>query len=375
MKFAPNYRITPSLTKWLLEIERHREAINVLPITANLIASLRETARLMSTHYSTQIEGNALTPEEVGEVAKGKKGDFPGRERDEREVRNYFRALEYIEEQLKKKVKITEKLVQTTHSLVLTGSKKATPYREGQNVIKDGATGRIVYMPPEAKDVKPLMKGLFEWVDQEMDKKILPAPILSALVHYQFATIHPYYDGNGRTARLLSTFLLHKMGYDLKGIYSLEEYYAKNLQGYYGALSIGKSHNYYGGRAEADITPFLDYFLEGMAISFRSVRKKADRLKELDKDAPIKYQTEKLRELRPQQRQLFSLFIKNKEVSVNDIAQHLGLKPRSAYSLVKNSIEDDFMQIMNQSRKARTYGLTKKWELLIKKNKDQDIDR
>lgn len=87
--------------------------------------------------------------------------------------------------------------------------------------------------------------------------------------------IHPYYDGNGRTARLLTTFILHKTGYGMEGIYSLEEYYAKNLQGYYNALTIGESHNYYFRREETGITPFLEYFTEGMAIAFKRVREKA----------------------------------------------------------------------------------------------------
>ena len=80
--------------------------------------------------------------------------------------------------------------------------------------------------------------------------------------------IHPYYDGNGRTARLLTTLILHLGGYDLKGLYSLEEYYARNLGAYYEAISIGESHNYYMGRAEADVTKWIEYFVEGMAVAF-----------------------------------------------------------------------------------------------------------
>ncbi|WP_299272925.1 Fic family protein [uncultured Psychroserpens sp.] len=366
MKFDPNYTITLSLTKQLLEIERHKEAIDILPVTAPLIASLRETARLMSTHYSTQIEGNALTKEEVRKVAEGKKGGFPGRERDEREVRNYFRALEYVEQELKSGSKLTEKLIKTTHSFVLLGSKKATPYREGQNVIKDAQSGGIVYMPPEAHDVAPLMKGLADWINESIQQQELPAPIIAGLAHYQFATIHPYYDGNGRTARLLTTFILHKTGYGMKGIYSLEEYYAKNKNEYYKALTIGKSHNYYGGRAEADVTPFLDYFLSGMAVSFRSVREKAQELKDHNKEQKImSYQTETLRELKPQQRQVFSLFEKSKEVTTNDVAEHLGLSTRSAHGLVKKWLEGGFVEIVEQSRKSRTYSLSKEWEQLI----------
>ena len=365
MKFNPNYRITPKLTRQLLEIERHKEALSVLPITATLISSLRETARLLSTHYSTQIEGNSLTPKEVAQVAKGKQG-FPGRERDEREVRNYFHALEYIEKALNNKTPFSEKLIQTTHGLVLTGSKRATPYREGQNVIRDGAMGRIVYMPPEAHDVIPLMKELTTWTIAQINEKELPPPILAGLVHYQFATIHPYYDGNGRTARLLTTFVLHQMGYGMKGIYSLEEYYAKNLQAYYEALSIGKSHNYYGGRVEADITPFLDYFLEGMGISFRSVRQQAERMQQLEN--PVTDQAEKLRELRPRQRQILSLFAKQKEVSIQEVATHLEIHSRNAYTLIQKWIGQGFVQIENPSKKARTYGLAVEWEALVRKN-------
>ena len=81
----------------------------------------------------------------------------------------------------------------------------------------------------------------------------MPAPIVAALAHYQFATIHPYLDGNGRTARLLATLILRKAGYGFKGIYSLDEHYAKNLRAYYSALTVG-SHNYYEGRVEGDLT-------------------------------------------------------------------------------------------------------------------------
>jgi Fic family protein len=368
MKFEPNFKITPCLTKYLLEVERHKEAINVFPITAPLIASLRETARLLSTHYSTQIEGNMLTQSEVKQVVEGSKTGFPGRERDEREVKNYFKALEFVEQELKKESNINEKLIKTIHSLVLVGTKKGTPYREGQNVIRDGANGGIVYMPPEAPDVTPLMGELVDWINDAVQKDELPAPIIAGLAHYQFATIHPYYDGNGRTARLLTTYILHKTGYGMKGIYSLEEYYAKNLQGYYTALTIGKSHNYYGGRAEADVTPFLEYFLNGMAISFRSVREKAQELNKnhrLETLKTLSNQTEKLRELNPHQRQVLSLFIKQKEVSIQDVAEHLGLKNRSSYGLVKKWLDDGFIQIENTSKKARTYILASEWEALI----------
>lgn len=120
-------------------------------------------------------------------------------------------------------------------------------------------------MPLEAKDVQELMKEFIDWINEPNE---IPIPIKAAIAHCQFVTIHPYFNGNGRTARLLTTLILHKNGYDLKGIYSLEEYYAKDLQGYYDAITIGNSHNYYMGRAEADITKWIEYFINGMSVAF-----------------------------------------------------------------------------------------------------------
>lgn len=74
------------------------------------------------------------------------------------------------------------------------------------------------------------MSELIAWLNK--NKNEISVPILAAIAHYQYAAIHPYYDGNGRTARILTTVILHLHGYDLKGIYNPEEYYAKNLQDY-----------------------------------------------------------------------------------------------------------------------------------------------
>jgi len=98
------------------------------------------------------------------------------------------------------------------HALVMSDGRvrvKPTAYRDGQNVIKDSSSGVIVYMPPEASDVPYLMRSLVAWIKES---KELPCPILAGIAHYQFATIHSYYDGNGRTSRLLTTLLLHMGG-------------------------------------------------------------------------------------------------------------------------------------------------------------------
>jgi len=360
MVFTPKFQITAILTKLLMDIEASRQAVSSLPITVPVLTSLRESARLISTHYSTQIEGNRLTQKQVGDVLHG--GTFPDRARDESEVKNYYQALDFLDELIKAKTQqIDERDIQTLHGLVMEGKKQPSPYRDGQNVIKDSASGSIAYMPPEAKDVSVLMLDLIGWVNEEAGKAELPVPVIAAIAHYQFATIHPYYDGNGRTARLLTNLVLHKSGYGLKGIYSLEEYYATNLQAYYNALTVGESHNYYFGREQSDITAWVVYFCEGMADAFANVRLKASEAAKGEKTD----HSALLRELDQRQKQVLSLFAKSKYITTREIAELLKIHPRTALNLCKKWIDSAFIIQHGDANKSRKYELADKWLVLV----------
>lgn len=360
-EFSPKYRIANKLAASLLRLEGAKERINTLPITPTVLASLRQTAKLFSTHYSTSIEGNRLSEKDVEKVI-AKNQHFPGRERDEKEVKGYYRALAEVEELAKQSQPITEKQIQTIHGFVMgSGKKKASPtsYRGGQNVIKDSRSGRIVYMPPEAKDVPALMSGLVAWLNQTAEE--IPCPIRAALAHYQFATIHPYYDGNGRTARLLTNLILHLGGYGLKGIYSLEEYYARDLHAYYDVIAVGPSHNYYLGRAKADVTAWLEYFVDGMADAFSKVEEKA-------KEAQNRWETDKspaLRNLDPRQRKALTLFSRQKVITSNDLAALFIFAPRTARLLLQKWTRQGFLVVADPSKKARKYKLSSEFEKLF----------
>ncbi len=355
--FKPRFRITPVMTKALMEIEACRHTIADLPLTATLLDALRETARLLATHYSTQIEGNRLTPDQVQTVlARG--GRFPGRERDEREVKHYYLALKEVEILAQQEGPLTETQLKRLHGLVLEGRKRPTPYRDGQNVIRDGSSGRIVYLPPEATDVPVLMKELIQWINQEVATQELPVPIIAALAHYQFATIHPYYDGNGRTARLLTTLLLHRHDYGLKGIYALEEYYARHLQEYYDVLTVGPSHNYYEGRAKSAVTGFVAYFCAGMAEAFTKIQAQARKAQEQG----VSDQSLILRELDAQQRKALSMFRKARRITAKELADFFGLSSRSASDLCVKWVQEGFLVSANPSKKSRSYQLTPRYE-------------
>jgi Fic family protein len=360
MAFQPNFLISPETATALMAIEHARVAVDRLPVTPRLIASLRESARLLSTHYSTQIEGNRLTLPEVEQVIAGR-GGFPGRERDEREVRDYYKAVDHAETLAGKAIPLSPGDLQVLHGIAFEGKAKPTPYRDGQNVIRESGSDGIVYMPPEAKEVPALMEELVQWINDGIASRRLPVPVIAALAHYQFATIHPYCDGNGRTARLLTTLILHRCDYGLKGIYSLEEYYARNLSGYYGALTVGPSHNYHLGRAEVDVSGFVEYFCQGMAEAFEKVRARA----ESAGLSALPDKTAFLRELRPLQRQALGLFVKQQTVTAGELATYLGLSPRQAREQSAKWVVAGFIRVDNPSKKARSYQLEERFEQLL----------
>ena len=361
MSWNPKYTITKEVLSALTRIEKVKEAFTEKPLSPVLLASLHNTAKLKSVHYSTKIEGNHLTMEQVEKtlntMAKKASTYHP---RDEQEVKAYYNAISYMEKYLENNGTFTEEFIKKIHSLI-EGEKKITPYRESQNAIYNSTDGSLVYLPPEAKDVPVFMSDLVEWVKDNMEK--LPTPIVAGLFHYQFVTIHPYFDGNGRTARLISSFLMRKYGYGLKGIYSLEEYYAKDLGNYYQALATHPHHNYYEGRHEADLTNWLEYFTKGVAEAFENIEVKAE--EEVQKGftadkSPI------LRELDIKQRKALELFVEFKSITTNQLAGYMGISGQSARLLIAQWVDKGFVQMENTAKKNRTYTLTKQYEEVLK---------
>lgn len=358
MAFNPKYTINVNIINLLGKIETSRQVVMASPLTAHMIISLRESAKIASTHHSTYIEGNRLTLDEVRELIK-KQTHFPHKQKDEDEVRNYYDALEYVANEALKSNRLTKSIIQMLHGLSFHGKAKPTPYRDGQNVIRSGKL--VVYIPPKAEDVNPLMDDLILWVNQ-MIKEQLPIPLVAALAHYEFATIHPFYDGNGRTARLLVNFILHQNSYDLKGIYSLEAYYAKDLEAYYGALTVGNDEDYYEGeRSQADLTHFVEYFLKGMAEAFENVKAHAQ-------ESNIKGyadQSRILRMLSPQQKQALKLFSENREITSHQFADFFHITPRQARYTIDKWVKQRFLNVSIASNKNRTYTLVEDFENLI----------
>ena len=345
------FEFTPEIVRALQTIERARAEVQLTVLPPAVAEGLRLRARVRSTHFSTRIEGNRLTLVEAEQVLmEGRK--FPGRERDTLEVQHYFQALAQIEAWVDEAKPITDERIRQLHALVFSGKRtKLTPYRDGQNVIRD-STGGLVYLPPEATDVPELMHTLLEWINAAENEQ--PIPAVAGLAHYQFVTIHPFYDGNGRTARALATWILYRGGYDLGRFYALEEFYALDLQGYYDALVTHPHHNYYEGRNEADITSWLAYFVKGMATVFETVAREV-REKSVKPDVASEAL---LRKLDRRARIVLGLFARQDAINANDVARVLGLSPRQGRDLLIEWVSAGWLEVADASRKSRAYRLS-----------------
>lgn len=133
--------------------------------------------------------------------------------------------------------------------------------RRGNKIIKINYTG------PEAKKVPMLVKDLINWIEKSRKENIRPV-IVAAMIHSEIAAIHPFADGNGRTARILATLILYQRGYDFRKLFALEDYYNQDRPAYHKAIHLGKN---YQERVKSDTTRWLEYFVRGFNTEMQRV--------------------------------------------------------------------------------------------------------
>jgi len=269
--FKPKYKLTNSIIQTLTDIAESKAVIERAKILPQQEIKLRRQALVRMTHSSTAIEGNRLNIDEVGALLARKKIDAP--QRDIYEVQNYLRALKYIERIVKTKQSIKERVLLNIHKLVTYKTlpqEQCGKYRKGLVYVvrrRRGFPDEIVYTGPEAKKVPELCRDLLVWVIESEKKEINPI-IVAGIAHQEIAAIHPFSDGNGRTARALATLILYKRGYDFRRLFALEDYYNRDRQSYYEAINIGENYE----KRRTDFTPWLEYFVRGFKEEIDNVR-------------------------------------------------------------------------------------------------------
>lgn len=284
--YTPRFIITNKILVEIGRIEAAKEIIENAPLVPAYEAKFRQEAIIRTVHHGTHIEGNELDTGEVKAVLEGAEVD--ARDRDVQEVLNYRNVLKYIDKRrtlrpaqgkLDKSQKITERDLLQIHRLTvdrLLSLDKAGKFRKTQVVVKNSKTGQVSFSPPPPQEVERLTGEYFDWLNSSGAQEIHPV-LRAGITHYVLAYIHPFVDGNGRAARALATLVLFGGGYDIKKFFSIEEYFDKNPARYYStlqAVSNQKVHQL----ADRDVTPWLEYFCEGLAEELAQVRERVARL-------------------------------------------------------------------------------------------------
>lgn len=269
--FKPNFSITPAILSGISEMSEIKaivERSRVLPLNE---AQLRRQALVRMAHTSTSIEGNKLAEFQVDRVLSGMSVNAD--QKSIQEVKNYQDALKLIDEMANKGVSLTiEKILEIHRALMrnLLEPEKIGHFRSGTvYVVDDLGDGRehLRFEGPDAKRVPFLVNELLLWL-KEVEKEGLHPVLMSGIFHLQFVTIHPFTDGNGRLARLLTTYILYKYGWDFRKILVLEDYYNKDRLAYYNAENRVQGEKYHEGE---DLTSWMEYFVTGFLIEAKKV--------------------------------------------------------------------------------------------------------
>ena len=268
--FQPKYTITNNLLANIKRINYLVHELNNRRFPNVILLELERTAREVSSYASTSIEGNPLPLTEVKKILKLK----PTHIRDsEKEVLNYNQALQNLDKLLGKgNIKISLNLILGTQKQVterLLPEFESGQLRGKPVVVNDPRIGQPVYLPPDVKDLEPMMEDLVQFIN-ENENRIDPL-ILAGIFHKQMVIIHPFMDGNGRTTRLATKALLAAMGLNTFNLFSFENYYNQNVTKYF--QTVGEFGNYYELVEKIDFSNWLEYFTGGIIDELLRVEK------------------------------------------------------------------------------------------------------
>lgn len=281
--FIPKYTINNSILKNVGRIDASREVIMNAPLVPAWEAKFRKEAMERTVHHGTHLEGNPLDAEEVKDILEGT--EVVARDRDIQEILNYRNVLKFIDgvsAQIPAGQGNFELNIETVLELHRLTTEKILPedvagnFRIRQVVVKNSKTGQISYTPPPAAEVPYLVEDLVTWVNSEEAHAMHPV-LKAGVIHYELARIHPFTDGNGRVARATATLVLFLDGYDIRKFFSLEEYFDDNPMNYYLTLQA-VSNQLVMDTHERDLTPWLEYFVEGVAIELNKVKERVQRI-------------------------------------------------------------------------------------------------
>lgn len=357
--------LTNDILKKISAIDENRFSLKAIELPQMTKNRLRKNSKKKSSYASNKIEGNPLTETQANEVIES--DAHKHFLKPEQEIRNYFLALNLLESKLKSKEPFSKELLLEVQATVEKGASKEKIGLRGQMppgvlfAVYDSESGIPEYIPPEYTEIPALIDELVEYVNTTDDHPL----IIAAIVHYQLVTIHPFEDGNGRTARLMSGYILDFYGYGFGGIGSLEEYFSYDIDEYYASLQMGLPALYYSGRENPPHPEiWINYFLRMMELY-------SSKVCELSKTFTDDSLENSLSHLNSKEKAMLVYLLENSmfEFTPIEVSKKLGVTNKTVINRFAKLTTHGFLIPNLAKARVRSYSLSE----FAKKNKHQIV--
>ncbi len=303
---------------------------------------------------SSRIEGTQTGMDEalmrVEDIRPEKRDDW-------HEVQNYVKAMNITIDELKR-LPLSNRLIRKTHKILMSGvrGKHKDPgnFRRSQNWIGGSSPSDAVFVPPSHEEVPELMSDLEKFLHNEQIN--VPNLVKIAIAHYQFETIHPFLDGNGRIGRLLITLYLVSKGLLHKPSLYLSDFFEKNKSSYYDALTYVRTQN--------DLAHWIKFFLNAVYVTSENGKLTFNEILKLRNEVNEKLL--KLGRRASNAQKIINHLYKQPFITVNDIMNILKISVPAANKLVKQLEETGILSEITGYRRNRIFYFEKYFQLFLK---------
>lgn len=292
---------------------------------------------------SSRIEG---TYTDIDDAVLAEEDVSPERRNDWREVQNYIEALNYSMKRLEE-LPLSMRVLNEAHRILLQGTRGEgkTPgeIRTRQNWVGGASIQSAIFIPPHIDYIADHLSDLQSlWHNRSI---AMPKLIRIAVTHYQFETIHPYADGNGRIGRLLITLQMMHYGLMSKPTLYMSDFFEKNKQSYYNALTEV--------RVNQNLDHWLAFFLDGVIASATSSKEKFEKIMELREE--YKHRTFKLGRRAGRANTLIENLYADPVISVNEASKILNISPSNVNLLIKEMVDQKILKELTGFSRNRLF--------------------
>ncbi|GAA3643425.1 Fic family protein [Flavivirga jejuensis] len=329
-------------------LDMYSEYVNLdLYVSMHIAKEATQSSKIEGTQ--TNMEDAFLSKEDV---AYEKRDDWE-------EVQNYISAMNEAVKMLHT-LPFSSRLIKQTHKILLQGvrgeNKLPGAYRTSQNWIGGASIDDAVFVPPNYNSINDLMSDIEKFANNKLNH--LPDLLKIAIIHYQFETIHPFLDGNGRVGRLLITLYLVSKGILKQPILYLSDFFERNRMLYYDNLMRVRTHN--------DLSQWLKFFLTGIIETAQKGVKTFDGILQLQKIIDEKIKTLKGRST--DAKLLIDYLYTKPIINAATVAVVIDKSPASAYKLLRDL---EFLKIIDEvtgAERGRLYAFSDYLDLFTNKN-------